>query len=331
MACFHPLPAIANPKGGRYRVGKEHEHFIPYIDFKTGELVEEINIPCGQCIGCRLDKSRRWADRCTLEAVTAPKDTSWFVTLTYAPEHESVLKNSLDALTLRKDHLAEFNKKLLRYWSYHYNHEGIRFYGCGEYGDTNFRPHMHVLYFNLPLKDLQYHFTQDGNAYYQSEELAHIWGFSDFVIVTPFSWQNAAYTARYVMKKVTGKNAKAYYEALDLQPEFTQMSRMPGIGREYYEKHKESIYRKIALPDKTLYQTSFVLPNGMERTKNNYFDYLMKKEDPEFVIFLGEGRKHIAELRNIDIMQHTDLSEADYRVLQESIKKNSIKQLTRCL
>lgn len=252
MSCYHPLPAIPRLEGGRYRVGKEHDIFESFIRYDTGEYVEQIKIPCGQCIGCRLDYSRRWADRCALEASEAPVGSCWFVTLTYDPKFEDELKNKFDCLSLQKQHLVAFNKKLLRYWDYHYQHQGIRFYGAGEYGDLNFRPHFHVLYFNLPIFDLKQSFISKlGDVYYKSSVIENIWNYG-FVDISEFSWKNAAYTARYIMKKQTGKQGKEYYQAADLQPEFTQMSRMPGIARNYYDNHKEEIYRKIVFSSEDL-------------------------------------------------------------------------------
>lgn len=53
-----------------------------------GQLITESDlVPCGQCIGCRLDYSRSWAARCMLEAKSYPKGSCWFVTFTFDDEH----------------------------------------------------------------------------------------------------------------------------------------------------------------------------------------------------------------------------------------------------
>lgn len=44
-----------------------------------------VTIPCGQCIGCRLEKSRQWAIRCVHEA--SLYENNCFITLTYSPEN----------------------------------------------------------------------------------------------------------------------------------------------------------------------------------------------------------------------------------------------------
>ena len=45
---------------------------------------EPLEIPCGQCIGCKLERSRQWAMRCVHEALLHEENS--FITLTYAPE-----------------------------------------------------------------------------------------------------------------------------------------------------------------------------------------------------------------------------------------------------
>ena len=85
-------------------------------------------IPCGKCIGCRLDKSRDWATRCMLEA---SESESYFVTLTFDESHLP------EDGSIRKIHLQKFMKDLRNHWKRKYNEDGIRFYGVGEYGNVD--------------------------------------------------------------------------------------------------------------------------------------------------------------------------------------------------
>lgn len=73
MACYALLSAWKKPGGG--------------ITFKKGEAVglKPIKLPCGQCLGCRLDYSREWAVRCTHESLLHKENS--FITLTYDDEH----------------------------------------------------------------------------------------------------------------------------------------------------------------------------------------------------------------------------------------------------
>jgi hypothetical protein len=67
---------------------------------KKNIALSGLKIPCGQCIGCRLEYSRQWAMRCHHEASLHIFNS--FITLTYDPEHlpqDGSLK-----------HLKEFNQ-----------------------------------------------------------------------------------------------------------------------------------------------------------------------------------------------------------------------------
>ena len=52
---------------------------------RPGDVTEFIEIPCGKCSGCRLQRSREWANRCMLELEY--HKSSYFVTLTYDEAH----------------------------------------------------------------------------------------------------------------------------------------------------------------------------------------------------------------------------------------------------
>lgn len=237
-------------------------------------------IPCGQCISCRLNKSREWANRLMLEA--KEYENNYFITLTYSDEY-CPIKRTLNTetgevitgLTLKKEDLIKFNHDLRQYWKRKYNHDGIRYYECGEYGENSLRPHYHGIIFNLPyLEDLKlYKTTEMNQTLYTSETLSHIWD-KGYVIIGAVTWESASYVARYVLKKKFGKDADQYYEALGKIPEFTTMSRMPGIGYNYYEANKEKIYKTDEIFIKTA-------KGVVKTTPPVYFDRLLEKESEE--------------------------------------------------
>lgn len=215
-------------------------------------------IPCGKCIGCRLAYSRQWANRIILEMKEWPKDTCWFLTLTYNDENIPI-KESVDiengdiriGATLYKKDVQDFMKRLRRHYEYHYEHEGIRFFLAGEYGEQTERPHYHACIFNMPIltEMIEYKINELGQKIWTNEEIEKIWG-KGFISIGRLTWDSAAYTARYIMKKQYGKEAQKYYQNRAKEPEFTLMSLSPGIGRKYFEKNKENIYRtdEIAIP-----------------------------------------------------------------------------------
>src|SRR4051812_44423311 len=75
MPCYHQLDAWygpTNPSGKRS------------IVFNPGASVTGVNslkINCGQCLGCRLDYSLKWATRCLHESQMHKQNC--FITLTY--------------------------------------------------------------------------------------------------------------------------------------------------------------------------------------------------------------------------------------------------------
>ena len=238
MPCYRPYTAYRS-KSGKSSTGK---HPIVF-NKKLGLKDSEIKIACGQCYGCRMEKSRIWAMRCMHEAKL--HDFNYYLTLTYDDEHLAQLpkKNSLS-----KRHLQLFWKRL-RKAGYKF-----RYYACGEYGEQKERPHYHAILFNLPIPDLKYHSTtRSGHKLYNAESINEHWPHG-FVVIGNVTFESAAYVARYVMKKRSSKTKHEldqHYERLDtetgelynLEPEFQVMSRRPGIGTEFYQTFKKDMYQ----------------------------------------------------------------------------------------
>lgn len=224
MACFHPLSAWQQKDGA--------------IVFKESPTsVRALTLPCGQCIGCRLERSRQWAVRVMHEAQM--HEYSSFVTLTYS-------EDSLKSLSLRYKDYQLFMRRLRKA----FNGQKVRFFMAGEYGEQFNRPHFHACLFGVHFHDRQYYRTlPSGFKVYTSKKLEELWphGYSSIGDVT---FESAAYVARYVCKKVTGNNAEEHYKAWDwrlgreieVQPEFCQMSLKPGIGYPWFEKYGSEVF-----------------------------------------------------------------------------------------
>ena len=94
MSCYHPLIAVRsyrlNDKGNRIVVPIGRVDKFTEKDIKING--EALLIPCGKCLGCRLDYSRYWADRMMLELETAKKGV--FVTLTYNDENLTLVTDN---------------------------------------------------------------------------------------------------------------------------------------------------------------------------------------------------------------------------------------------
>lgn len=233
MVCYAPIKAFRSPKPTA--AGKLSISFSPVQGF--ADL--PIQLPCGQCIGCRLERSRQWAVRCMHESQLYEENC--FLTLTYAdenlPSNGSISRREMQLFIKR------LRKKI--------RPRKIRYVYCGEYGDKTQRPHYHALIFNYDFsRDRKPHSrNRDGQYLYTSAELESVWTHGH-ALIGSLTFESAAYVARYCLKKVTGKAAAEAYERLDsstgeiynIEPEFFGMSLKPGIGYGWLEKYKTDVY-----------------------------------------------------------------------------------------
>lgn len=245
MPCFHPLLAWKCADGG-----------ITFVERRRYDMVAELQLPCGQCVGCRLERSRQWAMRCLHEAKM--HKTNAFITLTYDDDH----------VPAGEQLVHEDFQKFVRRLRKAYAPNRVRYYMCGEYGGQLGRPHFHACLFNIDFPDKTYWGTTESKAkLYRSETLERLWpyGFSSIGDVT---FETAGYVARYCMKKITGHNAKLWYG--DRKPEYNAMSLKPGIGKTFLEKWKTDIY-----------PNDYVIVNGTKVKPPKYYDKIIEKENTE--------------------------------------------------
>ena len=198
------------------------------ITFKRTEALVDmpVDVACGQCIGCRLERSRQWAVRCMHEA--SLHEYNCFITLTY--DEDQVPSD----FSLKVEHFQKFMKRLRFKFG-----AGIRFFHCGEYGDLYGRPHYHAIIFNHDFYDKELFNIKKGVNLYTSKDLQELWPYG-FSTVGDVTFESAAYVARYVTKKVTGEAAKEHYG--DRKPEYVTMSRRPGIAKAWFDKFKDDVF-----------------------------------------------------------------------------------------
>ncbi|QXP08245.1 MAG: replication initiator protein [Arizlama microvirus] len=225
MPCYHPISAwqLLNVKtaNGKPTISFKNPYARPSAS-RVG-----IQVPCGQCIGCRLERSRQWAIRCVHEAYG--HDDNAFITLTYAPEHVPP-----DG-SLIKSHFQKFMKRFRKAVSPIL----VRFFHCGEYGEKNQRPHYHACLFGYSFPDKVLYTIRDECRLYRSPMLEKLWPYG-FATVGDVTFESAAYVARYITKKITGDLAEKHYQGR--LPEYTTMSRRPGIGKLWYENFKGDVF-----------------------------------------------------------------------------------------
>lgn len=283
------------------------------------DLLEEI--PCGQCAQCRIRYTKELAQRALAESTM--HEDNYFITLTYDNEHLSSkmlntfsrVGSSVDSHGARKflfgpqPNLVRrdfqlFAKNLRKYIFEKYG-KTIRIFYCGEYGPKNGRPHFHAIIYGCPLPDLKFYKNVDNNAYYTSQIISDAWkdyasckkkDKSDasprgYAVVTNVTWDTCAYVAGYVAKKFVGKLEKTYEDicrAAGCEPlarEFHQGGKNPGLGLEYYDAHKDKIYKfdEVTLP-------------GMHARPCRYYDSKYDIDYPEDLDSIKEVRKNNALL-----------------------------------
>lgn len=265
MTCFYPIDAWQSSNGD-----------VVFHEKARFDIVKRLQLPCGRCTGCRLERSRQWAMRIMHESQM--HDDNCFVTLTF--NDENLPKYGLDHSIFQR-----FMKRLRK----SLEPKKIRFYMCGEYGEQFGRPHFHFCLFGHDFKDKKpFQKSPSGFQIYVSKQLDDLWGFG-YTSIGDLTFESAAYVARYVMKKVTGDLAGSHYERVDLttgeiyqlKPEYNCMSRGQGIGLAWYEKYKDDVYNN-----------DYVIIRGQKCKPPRYYDNKFKKSYPvEFDLIQYEREK----------------------------------------
>ncbi len=256
-----------------------------------------VKVPCGQCIGCRLDRSRSWAVRCVNEAQS--HDENAFITLTYS----DVYVPADYSLRFRDFQLfmKRFRKRVGR---------RIRFYHCGEYGENFGRPHYHALIFGYSFADKKLWMMNNGQALYRSAELEVLWPFG-YSTVGELTFESAAYVARYIMKKITGTIADEHYKGRS--PEYTTMSRKPGIGKAWVMKYLSDVY-----------PSDEIIINGRKMRPPVFYDASFELVYPSEFEDLRRRRKR-ASLRHVDNQTQERLD------VRETVQEARLYRLPRVL
>jgi hypothetical protein len=137
--------------------------------------------------------------------------------------------------------------------------------------------------------------TPAGSLIYTSEELGNAWRIRNtntgqyeslgFSSVGELTFESAAYIARYIVSKQTGKHNKYHNAYTDLttgeivkrKPEYNRMSLRPmsgikgepgGIASEWFKKYKTDVYPH-----------DYVIVRGQKMKPPKYYDKLLKKID----------------------------------------------------
>ncbi len=269
MPCYSPIPAYRD-RGGS-------------VSFKHIEDCEELRLPCGSCIGCRLEQSRQWAVRMVHEAQM--HDANSFITLTYRPDDIPADQ------CVNVCHFQDFMKRLRRSLS----PLKIRYFHCGEYGEAFSRPHYHAVIFGYDFPDRVFFKESNGHALFKSAFLDKTWTFG-FCLVGNVTFESCAYVARYVTKKVNGEKAFDHYwklnestgELFQVTPEYATMSRggtggLGGIGSSWMKKFGDEVRANDS-----------VVMRGVEMSPPRFYESFFDELDLEAV----KGEREVSSYRH---------------------------------
>lgn len=298
MTCYHPLKAwapLSRLNGGAYVFDRA----------KALNPDHPVSVECGQCVGCRFTKVEHKGLRCLHESQMHQYNS--FLTLSYSDDHLP------DDYSVHLRTLQLFMKRLRKML----NRSNIRFYGCGEYGDTTDRPHYHVLLFGEDFHaDREFIKNTPFGPLYRSPRLEKVWPYGHAWIgsVTP---QSARYVAGYVMKKMTGERAESHYfkqhpkgYLCKVEPEFGTGSKKPGLGATWFEKFGSDVF-----------PSDFLVVDGKQVSVPKYYSQKLDKE--------ARTTKRIKNKRHERRRAQKANSTPERLAVREHIKKDRISRLKR--
>lgn len=296
MPCYLPVKAFY---GKKLPSGKRE------IVFSSGQAESclDLKLPCGTCVGCRLERARQWAMRCVDES-SLHSDNS-FITLTFS-DKTLPLNRSLDVSIFQK-----FMKRLRK----EVDPVKLRYFHCGEYGPSTARPHYHSLIFGYAFPDRVFlKTTKSGEKIYTSAQLDRCWG-NGYSSVGDLTFGSAAYVARYHLKKVGSVVSDNHYTNHKtgemLNPEYVTMSRRPGIGSRWYDKFKSDVYPRDTRVIK-----------GVDTKPCKFYDSRYEIEDPQ-----GFRALKLRRARLVDRLDNTE----DRLLVKEKVKRSQIASLSNSL
>lgn len=221
-------------------------------------------VPCGKCHICKARRRSQWVFR--LKEESKVSESCCFMTLTYQDEPESFNGHG----TLKKKDFQNFMKRLRKYNANYWQHK-LKYYAVGEYGSETWRPHYHIILFNL-------HPSIIG----RSDEVAdRIWkkGIVDIGTGTGASF---GYVCGYVM---LGSWTPTRDDD-DREPHFSLMSK--GLGKSYLEPQAVKRHVDSLMP-------YMVEPGGKLTAMPRYYkDKIFSKSEKMAIAKEAEMRNNIS-------------------------------------
>lgn len=202
MSCVYPIDAWyssrLNENGKRPLV----------FNIRDGYADRPVQVPCGKCVGCSMQRAKIWGVRMYHEASLHERNA--FVTLTYANSPGAINKRDLQLFIKRLRSVV-----------------AVRYFAVGEYGTLTHRPHYHAVIFG---EDFLGGAFSINDELWTNELLQSTWHHG-IASVGKVNIETCMYVAGYVTKKAGDKDT------------FNLMSRRPGIGHNWLHKYNDEIAR----------------------------------------------------------------------------------------
>jgi len=190
---------------------------------------DRINVPCGRCLYCLQSKQSNWAIRLREELKTAK--SAYFLTITYNDNHVK---------DCNKPEIQAFLKRLRKHHPPGDTQPSLKYYLVSEYGENTFRPHYHMIIFNLP-----YSIDNPLQLKKFTRMLDKTWGMGHIEIGSCTD-ASIAYTTKYIINYEDQKD-------MDIPEPFALMSK--NLGRSYMtpamsKYHKQGLRNFYTTTDK---------------------------------------------------------------------------------
>lgn len=247
-------------------------------------------VPCGRCYACLQNHRSDWTFR--LKKELQHSEDSAFVTLTYADDYEfdgNVHKKEV------QDFLKRYRKAI--------NPVKLRYYCVSEYGPNGTRrPHYHLLlFFNDCTKEMDFSklMTEAGAA----------WPYG-FISVGAVEDASIHYCTGYILTRSEVPEGRS--------PNFSIMSRKPGIGASYLTKEVSAWHRDGSPQD-------FVYMGTHKKSMPRY--YRQKLYSDAYLKIVAHNNK--AKVANGSLETHTyeDWEMQELSRLSKKFNKNNRNKL----
>lgn len=270
-----------------------------YLDAEK-TIVERVEVPCGKCAACLMNRRQQWVQRLVYEWKSA--NTAAFCTLTYDDDH--LYRNQFGVPSVNKRDVQLFLKRLRRKLG-----NGLRFFLISEYGDTPWattRPHYHFLLFNYPPMSYLVLAKTINDVWKNNNPLLNL-----EKVAEPICGERIGYVAGYSIYKRIGPK--------DSDPNFMLCSRRPAIGASYltparlkyhYETGNLSVKTDTgSYPLHRYFRDKISDDDFKERARENYEQYQAQRNFDKF------GFEDFSLTWNTEEVEAHGLSQEEYQLL----------------